>query len=112
MSKALAEVHTLYVAALLGEPEFGRRLMREMRRVGHFEFTDDRSRADAQLEAHGEDTGEGFYGSLVIRDLRGHMLWSGQAMRPHGVAGPMAYEMILEQLRATLPPQDEQSRAV
>jgi hypothetical protein len=40
------------------------------------------------------------------------MLWSGQAMRPHGVAGPMAYEMILEQLRAVLPPQDEQSRAV
>ena len=112
MSKALTEVHTLYVAALLGEPEFGRRLMREMQRVGHFEFIDDRSRADAELEAHGEDTGEGFAGSLVIRDLGGHMLWSGQATRPHGVAGPMAYEMILEQLRAVLPPQDEQSRAV
>ena len=111
MSKALVEVHTVYVGALLGEPEFGRRLIREMQRASHFELTDDRSIADAELEAHGEDTGEGFYGSLVIRDLRGHILWSGQAMRPHGVAGPMAYELILEQLREALPP-DKQSRTV
>ncbi|HEX6288217.1 MAG TPA: hypothetical protein VFZ66_03460 [Herpetosiphonaceae bacterium] len=112
MSKALAQVHTLYVGALLGEPEFGRRLIREMQRIGQFDFTDDRSIADAELEADGEDTGESFYGSLVIRDLQGDILWSGQATRPHGVAGPMAYERILEQLRAALPPPDEHSRTV
>jgi hypothetical protein len=111
MGKALAQVHTLYIGALQGVPEFGLRLVREMQQTYHFEFIDDRSVADAELEIQGDDTGEGFYGSLVIRDLRGHILWSGQAMRPHGVAGPMAYELILNQLRQALPP-DGQSRTV
>lgn len=112
MSKALAQVHTLYVGALLGELEFGRRLIREMQQLGHFEFTADRSMADAELEAHGEDNGEGFHGSLVIRDLNGHTLWWGEATRRHGVPGPMAYELLLNQLRESLPPSDERSRAV
>lgn len=112
MSKALTQVNTLYVAALLGEPEFGRRLIREMQQMSHFEFTHDRSLADAELEAHGEDNGEGFHGSLVIRDLHGSTLWSGEATRPHGSPGPMAYELILDQLRAALPPPDQQSRTV
>jgi hypothetical protein len=112
MGKALAEVKTLYVAALLGEQEFGRRLIREMQQISRFEFTHDRSLADAELQTHGEDNGEGFHGSLLIRDLQGHTIWSGEATRPHGVPGPMAYELILEQLRAELPPIDEQSRAV
>jgi hypothetical protein len=112
MSKALAEVNTVYVAALLGEQEFGRRLIREMQQMSRFEFTNDRSQADAELEAQGEDNGEGFHGSLLIRDLRGHTIWSGDATRPHGVPGPMAYELILEQLRMALLRVDQQTRTV
>lgn len=112
MSKALAEVNTLYVGALLGEPEFGRRLIREMQQMSHFEFTHDRSLANAELEAHGEDNGVGFHGSVVIRDIDGSTIWSGEATRPHGSPGPMAYELILEQLRADLLPPGQHSRTV
>jgi ribosomal protein L3 len=112
MSNTFAQIHTIYVGELSGEPQFGRRLVRALQEMGRFELTDDRALADAVLTAYGADEGEGFVGDLKLHDLSGAPLWSAHALRPHGSSGPMAYERLLEQLRAALAAQDDQSRTV
>jgi|GEM_PF-5966481 len=104
MDQKLAHVQILYVGMLTGEPGFGRKLIECLQGLERFELTGERSGADAVLEAHGEDQEDGFFGQLKICDLRGTVLWSAQALRPHGAAGPMAYERLIAELRAALPP--------
>jgi hypothetical protein len=111
MGKTLAQVQVIHVGALGGAPGFGRKLIDALQRLGRFEFTEDRTYSDAVLEAHGDDTDDGFVGTATLRDLRGSILWQGHAVRPHGVSGPMAYERLVEQLTSALE-QPDQSRAV
>ncbi len=102
MGKSLAEVQTIQVGALTGEPGFGRKLIEALQRLDRFEFTEDRTYADAVLEADGQDQEEGFIGSATLRDMRGAILWTARSRRPHGVSGPMAYERIVAQLEDAL----------
>lgn len=110
MSNTFTHIQTLYVGELQGEPQFGRKLVRALQELGRFELTEDRSHADAMLTAYGADEGEGFVGSLTLRDLNGGVLWSAHATRPHGSSGPMAYERLIAQLREALA--SDQSRTV
>lgn len=112
MSNAFSDIHTIYVGDLTGEPLFGRKLVQALQAMGRFELTDDRALADAVLTAYGADEGEGFVGDMTISDLKGGVLWSAHAVRPHGSSGPMAYERLLAQLRDTLGMMDSQSRTV
>jgi len=100
MNHSLSNIRTLYIDVLRAEAGgFEQRLARELVAVGRFELTNDRAQADAVVTMQGEDSGEGFVGQMRISDLRGNVLWSGQAMRPHGEAGPMAYERLINQLQ-------------
>lgn len=102
MGKSLAQVHIIQVGKLRGTPAFGRKLIEALQRLDRFEFTEDSHGADAVLEAHGTDTEDGFVGDASLKSPQGVVLWTGHAVRPHGVAGPMAYERLVEQLRAEL----------
>lgn len=107
MGKSLTQLQTIYVGALTGEPGFGRKLIEALQRLDRFEFTDERTIADAILEAHGEDQEDGFVGKASLRDRSGAVLWSAQAARPHGVSGPMAYERLVADLQDTLAPVEQ-----
>ena len=112
MSNAFTDIHTLYVGDLTGEPLFGRKLVQALQALGRFELPNDRALADAMLTAYGADEGEGFVGNMTISNLSGDVLWSGRAVRPHGSSGPMAYELLLAQMRTALGITDSQSRTV
>ena len=105
MSNCLEHIRTLYVGQLTGEPSFGRQLVHAIQYLRHLDFPRDRRRADAVLTAHGAYDDDGFIGDLALHDPRGTLLWSAHAMRPHGSAGPMAYERLLAQLASALPVQ-------
>ena len=111
MGKTLAQVRTIQVGALTGEPGFGRKLIEALQRLDRFEFTDDRTYADAVLEADGQDQEDGFIGTVTLRDKQGSVLWAGRAVRPHGVAGPMAYERIVAQFQDALVATDQSRTA-
>lgn len=111
VSHSLNTIHTLYVGSLTGESGFGRRLIDALEQMGRFAFTDDRTQADAVVEAHGEDTEEAFIGDLALRDLQGNLLWSARSERPHESAGPMAYERLLAELQGALPANQEQTHS-
>ncbi len=102
MSNTLAQIHTLYVEESTGESAFGRRLIEALDQIGSFTLTRDRAAADAVVQVHGEDADDGFVGELVISDLRGQVLWSGRAIRPHDEAGPMAHAQLIDQLQRDL----------
>ena len=102
MSNPLANIHTLYIEQMNGESVFGQRLAQALKELGPFELIEDRAEADALVTIQGQDADDGFVGEMVIRDPRGTVLWSGRALRPHGEAGPMAYERLIEQLRREL----------
>lgn len=103
MDHQLSNIHTLYIDAFQAEAGgFEQRLTRQLVDLGQFELTNDRAQADAIVTMQAEDSGEGFIGQMRISDLRGNVLWSGQAMRPHGEAGPMAYERLIDQLQQEL----------
>ena len=104
MGKSLAQMQTIYVGALTGEPGFGRKLIEALQQLDRFEFTEERTYADAILEAHGEDQEDGFVGKATLRDTSGAVAWSAQVARPHGVSGPMAYERIVADLKHALLP--------
>src|SRR5690349_4891457 len=111
MGNSLSRVQTIYVGALTGEPGFGRKLIEALQRLGRFEFTEDNARADAILTADGDDQEQAFVGSATLSDPQGRVLWSAKETRPHGGAGPMAYERLVTQLTAALA-LPEESRAV
>jgi hypothetical protein len=98
----LETMHSIYVESLEGEPGFGRKLIHALQELGRWEFTDDRATADAVMQARGADAEDGFVADLQFRDQTGAVLWSGHAVRPHGVSGPMAYERIVAELQAAL----------
>lgn len=109
MHTRLNFIHSIYVESLEGEPGFGRKLIHALQDLGRWEFTDDRAMADAMLRAKGADAEDGFVADLQFCDKNGEVLWSGHAVRPHGVSGPMAYERIVAELQAALP-DEEHSR--
>lgn len=103
MDNPLSNIHTLYIDAPHAETGgFEQRLASALADSGQFELTNDRAQADAVVTMQSEDADEGFIGQMRISDLRGNVLWSGQAMRPHGEAGPMAYERLIDQLQQEL----------
>ena len=102
MNNVFAEIRTLYVEENTGASAFGRRLIEALDQIGYFTLTRDRATADAVVQAHGDDTDDGFVGELVISDPRGNVLWSGRAIRPHGETGPMAHAQIINQLQRDL----------
>ena len=103
MDHPLSNIHTLYIDASQAEAGgFEQLLARALADLGQFELTNDRAQADAFVTMQAEDSDDGFIGQMWISDLRGNALWSGQAMRPHGEAGPMAYERLLDQLQREL----------
>lgn len=103
MDNPLNNVHMLYIdASQAEEGGFEQRLVRALADLGQFELTNDRAQADGIVTMQATDSGEGFVGQMRITDLRGNTLWSGQAMRPHGEAGPMAYERLIDQLQQEL----------
>ncbi len=103
MDHPLSNIRILYIDALHAKDGgFEQRLARELAQLGQFELTNDRAQADAVVTMQWKDSGEGFVGQMTIRDPRGQVLWSGQAMRPHGEAGPMAYERLIDQLQREL----------
>ena len=109
MGKSLGQMEAIYVGALTGEPGFGRKLIEALQRLDRFEFTAERTYADAILEAHGEDQEDGFVGKAALRDVSGVIVWSAEIMRPHGVSGPMAYERLVADLKDAIL-SSEQSR--
>ncbi len=103
MGHPLSNIYILYIdAPHAAGGGFEQRLARELAQLGQFELTNDRAQADAVVTMQWKDAEEGFVGQMRISDLRGQVLWSGQAMRPHGEAGPMAYERLIHQLQQEL----------
>jgi hypothetical protein len=102
MSDQLKQIRTLYIDKTEVESGFGLRLVEALKELEQFELTGERSIADAVVQMHGQDADDGFVGELVLSDLHGRVLWSARAMRPHGEAGPMAYERLIDQLRQGL----------
>jgi hypothetical protein len=103
MAHPLSTIRTLYIDAPHAETSgFDQRLADAMADLGRFELTNDRAQADAVVTMQSEDADEGFVGQMRISDPRGTTLWSGQAMRPHGESGPMAYERLIDQLQREL----------
>lgn len=103
MDHPLSSIHTLYIDAPHAEQGgFEQRLAQALAQLGQFELIEDRAQADAIVTMQGEDSEEGFVGQMRISDPRGNTLWSGQSMRPHGEAGPMAYERLMAQLQREL----------
>ncbi len=103
MDNPLNNIRMLYIDAPQAEDGgFEQRLTSALADLGKFELTNDRAQADAVVMMQATDSGEGFVGQMRIVDPRGNTLWSGQAMRPHGEAGPMAYERLITQLQHEL----------
>lgn len=103
MNNPLSTIHTLYIdTPHAQDSSFEQRLTNALAQLGQFELTNDRAQADAFVTMQAEDADDGFVGQMRIADPRGNTLWSGRAMRPHGEAGPMAYERLLDQLRQEL----------
>jgi len=98
----LKQIRNIAVGELGGEPGFGARLVRALASLERLDVVDDPQDADAVLEAWGEYAEEGFAGGLTLRDRDGNELWSDQALRPHGAAGPMAYEQLVTRLLKAL----------
>jgi hypothetical protein len=103
MDNSLSNIRTLYVDAPQAEAGgFEQRLVSALAGLGQFELINDRAQADAVVTMQSRNADDGFVGQMRIADLRGNVLWSGQAVRPHGEAGPMAYERLINQLRQEL----------
>ena len=94
----LKQVRQIAVGEFGGEPGFGARLVRALAGSERLEVVEDPEDADAVLEAWSEHTEEGFAGGLMLSDRNGNTIWSDQAVRPHGAAGPMAYEQLVTRL--------------
>lgn len=102
MNNVFTGIRTLYVEENTGASVFGRRLIEALDQIGYFSLTRDRAAADAVVQAHGDETDDGFVGELVISDLRGNVLWSGRAIRSHGETGTMTHAQIISQLQRDL----------
>lgn len=96
----IKDVRTVYVRRIVGDREFARRLINEMRSM-NLRFVTSPRAADALFFARGEYTNGAFYGSMKFVGQNGRVLWSAKATRPKG-SNYMAYSRLADQLRAAL----------
>ena len=94
---SLKNVYFLYANDWSGDKGFARRTQRDIARLG-FQWTRDRKKAHALVNADTSWNEGAFWGELTFIDRNGRIIWHETALRPRN-SNVMASDRLIDKLR-------------